>query len=914
MVTWLRRLRARILDRRAEAELAAELRFHIERQAVALEAQGLGAEEAHRAALRCFGNPVLTAERCRDQRRLGWAEDAAGDLRQAARNLRHAPGFALAATVLLALGFGAVTALFGPLYSLVLAPLPFPQASRLVQVTGLPMPYGFYQPNLRRALDPVFSHIAEFGWISGSAPVPARPSLDITTVTQEFFPAIGVGPRLGRDFRLTDHELDGVIVSNALWRTRLHANPDIAGVAFRIHGEPFPVLGVMPPGFDFPGHTQVWMLPPKGSGLEDGSPLFARLQPGLSLAAATARLKVIARTQHLDAGRVFLRPLHDYLLGDRRPLLWILWAVALLFLLLACAGIANLILARGIRRQPEVTLRLALGASRARIIRQLLAEALLLAGAGAALGLGLAALAGGALRAALPAAMGRTPFAPQPALTASVGVVIALAIGATLVCGMLPAWRAARSDAGVYLKASGSGTGIAPGGRWHFGSRDLLTGSQLALALALLIATGLLVRSVAARLDLNFGFDARHVVAIQAQLPPPPALVKAWRAFDRLQRANHNISANRTLQTKELKKSGLGSASAAEEQRDDRVFAAAQADLSRVPGVLAAGELAPLPFNGIQSRPFEVVRLQPGEWAPYILAYTRSAGGDFIRALGIRLLAGRTFTPAETAAAAGVEETAARTWGSWRQNYILPVVVNQALTQRYWPGQSALGKMFYRFGRSQVIGVVSNIHESSANLAVWPTVYVPVQLLPNNGNLAVIVRLRPGTPVAPFRAVVTRILASLAPGIRPPHFISLAAQAKKSWASLRLALFLLACFAVLGVAVAGLGVYAGAAEMAAARRREMGIRIALGARPEQIQGMALWRSVRLAVGALPLGAFGAWALARGLSHWLFQVGAADPASYAAAAALLVLLALLAGFLPAHRAAHSDPAAALRDDG
>ncbi|MGH9491114.1 MAG: FtsX-like permease family protein, partial [Terriglobales bacterium] len=306
--------------------------------------------------------------------------------------------------------------------------------------------------------------------------------------------------------------------------------------------------------------------------------------------------------------------------------------------------------------------------------------------------------------------------------------------------------------------------------------------------------------------------------------------------------------------------------------------------------------------------------LEPGDSSPYISAYTRSAGGDFIRALGIRLLAGRTFTPAETAAAAEVEEAATRTWGSPRQNFILPVVINQALAQRYWPGQSALGKMFYCQLRCQVIGVVSNIHESSANLAVWPTVYQPAQWAPNNGSLAVIVRLRPGTPVEPFRAAATRILASVAPGMAPPRFVSVAAQAEKSWANLRLVLLLLGCFAALGVIVAGLGVYAGAAQMAAARRREMGIRIALGARPEQIRGMVLWRSARLALWALPAGGFAAWALARGLSHWLFQARAMDPVSYAIAAALLVVLALVAALWPAHRAAQADPVAALRDDG
>ncbi|MGH9507866.1 MAG: permease prefix domain 1-containing protein, partial [Terriglobales bacterium] len=393
MHTWLRRLRARILRPRAEAELAEEIRYHLEREQEALAAQGRGTDAARRGALRRFGNPVLTAERCRDQRHLGWIEDAADDLRRAARDLRRAPGFSVAAIVLLALGIGAVTALFGPLYSLVLAPLPFPQPNRLVRIGGgdIIIPYGVLAPKDRRALDPVLAHIAGFGWgFIGPGGAPAEAGA-ITVVTQEFFATLGVMPRLGRDFRDSDHELDGVIVSDAEWRERLHATPHLGGVSLQIHGEPFPVLGVMPPGFDFPGHTRIWMLQPKGVGLSMFAPTIARLQPGLSLPAATVRLRTILRAQGFTGWRVRLEPFHDYLLGNRRRLLWMLWAVALLFLLLACAGVANLILARGVRRQPEAALRLALGAGRARLIGQLLAEALLLACGGGILALGLAA-------------------------------------------------------------------------------------------------------------------------------------------------------------------------------------------------------------------------------------------------------------------------------------------------------------------------------------------------------------------------------------------------------------------------------------------------------------------------------------------------------------------------------------------
>lgn len=908
MRSWLRRLRARMFRRRAEAELAEELRFHLERQAEALEGEGLDGKEARRSALRRFGNPVLTAERCRDQRRLGWAEDAADDLRLAARGLRQAPGFTLAAIALLALGIGAAAALFGPLYSMVLAPLPFPQPNRLVHVSGVPMPYRFAYPRLRPALKPVFSHIAQFDeWSAENAPHPFGPALDITGVTTGFFRTVGVEPRLGRDFRPGDSRTDGVIVSDAVWRTRLHAKADLSAAFVRLGGGPVRVLGVMPPGFNFPAGTQVWELEPVGVGLRFGSPVIARLQPGLSLAAALVRLRTIANAQHVREGPVTLQPLHDYLLGDRRPLLWMFWAAAVLFLLLACAGVANLFLVRGVRRQPEVALRLALGGGRARLMRQQLAEALLLAGGGAVLGLGLAALAGASLRAVLPVALGRTAFTPQPALAASAGLAVALAVAAACACGLLPAWRAA------YLKSSGSAPSVAASRRWRFAGWELLVGGQLALALALLVASGLLARSAEARLDINLLFPARHVVAVEAKLPPLPAQVKAWKAFNRLQRADPSLTASSRATKKADQESGMLSAWLGDEERDISAQAEGRAELAGAPGVLSAAVFSPLPFNG-QLRPpsWPFVQLRPSR--PRVTAYLRYASGDFVHTLGVRLLAGHTFTPAEGATAAREEERSTLSYGAPHKGYVLPVVVNKALAQRFWPGRSPLGQqLLCTYQPCRVIGVVSNIHESSANLAIWPTAYQPAQLNATD-TLTFVARLRPGTPVAAFRAAARRIIAGLAPGMTPPRFINLAVRAEDSWANLRLALALLACFAVLGVIVAAVGVYATAAQLAATRRRETGVRIALGARPGQIRRLALWRSLRLALAALPIGGFAAWALARGLSHWLFRVGALDGRSYAAAAALLVLLTLFAGLWPAHRAARTDPAAALRDDG
>lgn len=903
-----------MFSRRADAELAEELRYHLERQREALAAEGLRAEEARRGALRRFGNPVLTAERCRDQRHLGWAEDMADDLRRAGRNLRRAPGFSLAAVVLLALGIGAVTALFGPLYSLVLSPLPFPHPGRLVRVTAPIFDIMRDDFPQRRALSPVFSAVAAYYGEETpvAASAQARPAqMEVEHVTPEFFSVLGVEPRLGHAFARALLGAPVAVVGNRFWRSRLGAATDLSGLSIAVGTQHLAVAGVMPPGFGFPADTQVWAMG-SAQGAAGTAQIVGRLQPGISLAAATARLRAVATYTGLGMNFATgppLQPLHDYLLGDRRPLLWMLWALSVLFLLLACAGVANLVLARGVRRGPEVALRLALGADRSRLVCQLLAESLLLSAVAAPVGFGLALLVARYLRSSALAVVFHAPFRAAPAALPLAGLVLLLAVAATVICGLAPAWAGASPSFGAKLQAStGGGPGQSRTGRRGSQLQQWLVAGQLALALVFLVVGGLLLRSLVAHLRMNPGFQPRYVALVRLEIPELPSLNAAFRDFER------RVRANPSLTHKAWADSAIQRDTRAQAVRNQLLLRRLRARFTGLREVESLGMMARPPVGDGPLLPSTLMRNDPSADPnePYYSGLLVFAGANSFHVLGMHLLAGRVFSAADVSLARGYSYAAQKT-GGWPDGALVPVLVNERLATVFWGSRSAIGKRFYAFiSRVRVIGVVGDVRISPAQ--VESTVYWPFGWEPWAGWWDFVFKLRPNSSVTAFRTDANLIVTALAPWAPPPKVTSLREVLEKKRASLAFALDLLACFAALGVIVAGLGVYASAAQMAAARRREIGIRIALGARPAEIRAMALWRSVRLALWALPAGAFAAWALARGLSHWMFQVGAADPVSYAAAAALLVVLALVAGLWPAHRAAHADPVAALRDDG
>lgn len=892
--------------RRFERELDDELRFDVECRTQDNLRAGMTAVEARRQAMLALGGLDQTKQDCRDEHPLAWLQTVAQDLRWAGRGLRQARGSALAIVVLLALGIGGVAALFGPLYSLVLTPLPFPHSDRLVRIGGNTVMVDPYTNAFlhQRLLDSMFSTVTAYKTsqptLTGVGP-PA--TVDAALVSPEFFATLGVPPQLGSGFAGSASNAPGVVVSDHLWRTLLQGQRDLSACSLVLDGERFAVAGVMPPDFDFPSGVQVWEQARPGT-LAAQPVLVGRLRPGLSMGQAQAGLKTaVSEGKQVSRGPV-LESLQNALLGDRRPLLWILCAVSVLFLALACAGVANLLLARGVRRRREMVVRLVLGAGRGRLIRQLLTETLLLAAAGGLLGLAFSALASHWLRLLLPDVARGGAWLPL----ATGALVLALALSVTILCGIAPAFHATGADLNSSLKAGNNGL-IASVSRRLFTAHELFAGGQLILAMVLLISTGLLLRSMATRLRFPLGFEPQDVAVVK--IPSLPGDSAAAKNYEQQHGRPHWGSKS----SMEAMQQALRPADDATTARHELFHFEATHRLAELPGVISVAVIDTPPFTKgafdlasrrclVDSRDRELV-------ACGILF--REVSINTFRLLGIPLLAGRTFVPGDIPP----RDAWKYRWYGYRYWSNVPepqsvAIVNATLAHRLWPNRNPIGQMLYQPSPMKVIGVVADVHESRNRLDVLPTVYRPfVSSSPLVPAYSYVVKLRPGTPLAPFAAAVKRSLSPLLPGTTPPTPVL---PLEEPVGNLRLALALLTCFSLLGIVVAGLGVYATATLMAAARTREMGIRRALGAPAEQIGRLVLWRSVRLALLALPVGALGAWALGLNLSHWLFQVGATDPASYLTSAAILLAIALAAGLWPALRAATVDPSAPLRYDG
>jgi hypothetical protein len=898
---FLRRIHYLLHRRRLDAELESEMEFH--------------REMAARQGRRNFGNTLHLREQAQEAWGWSWLDHLGQDLCGAVRGIKRAPGSAAAMIVLLALGMGGVTALFGPLYSLVLRPLPFPHSERLVRIGGSGLSMDMYANHTffknRRSYDPILSGLMAYSvdkdTLSGGGPTE---EIDVATVTQEFFSTLGVQPRLGAGFPVDpkvgydydSSDIPGVVVSDQLWRTRLQSTRDLSKSFITLGGTRFAVLGVMPPSYDFPSGVQVWNA---GHLPLENIIQVGRLRPVVSMMQAQAGLKVlnIRDTRSSGGSNPTVESLHDFLLGDRKPLLWILSAVSLLFLALACAGVANLLLARGVRRRPEMVMRAVLGAERGRLIRQLLAETLLLAAAGGVLGLAFSAVAWHGLQSLVPEIMQDAgSFSP-----ATIALVIALTLVVTILCGVAPAFHATGADLNSSLKAGTNSLSGATSRRRFFTAHELFAGGQLVLAMILLISTGLLLRSMAARLNYPLGFQPKNVAVVHVALPYPPAA----RAVNDNYWKQHP-GGPRTHAAEEEFQQATESTNEAVVAQKELFYREATRRLTETPGVVSVAVMDPPPFTkGTYDILFglgESDHLVGGEKHPRMVAWglRREVSVGALPLMGIHLLAGRDFQPSDIPSPDDWKILDYHHYDKMPRS-TQAVIVNESFAHSAWPNQNPLGKTFKYGFPETVVGVVADIHESRENPKILPTLYEPYTTSTTfGGEVTFLVKLRPGTKLA-------SLIKALPPSdvdAAPPTALPL----EESLGSLRIALALLSCFSVLGIVVAGLGVYATATLMAASRTRETGIRIALGASAEQVGWLTLWRSVRMALLALPLGALGAWGLGLGLKHWLFQVGVTDPASYLISAAILLAISLASGLKPAIQAATTDPSTAIRCDG
>ncbi len=834
------------------------------------------------------------------------------DLRFAARGLAKSPGFAAVAVLTLALGIGANTAIFSLLHAVLLRPLPYPEPERLLMLylstTGNGpedandrFPWSYPKFATFREGDQVFERAAGFSHLDLTLAGDAGPErLPGEIVSADYFPVLGVQAVQGRTFTA---EEDGTprghavaLVGHDLWRSRFGGDPALVGKTIRLNRAPFQVVGVLPAGFHgLTGEAEVWvpmaMAPvviyPEA--LEERwahwFEVVARPRPEVSAAAAAAAMT--AAGKRIDeahpvpfesnavwgANAVALREAR--LDPAVRTSIFVLAGAVACVLLIACANVANLLLARATGRQREVAVRLALGAGRRRLLRQLLTESLLLAIAGGAAGL-LVAAWGVRLLAALRPALAGAAGGPGALGTSLLDVAsarldspvllysVALSVLTGLVCGTVPALLSTRPDLTGSLKEGSAAAVVGAGGHRgarRLGTRDFLVAGEIALALVLLLGAGLMLKSFVRLRALDPGFRPDGVLTFRLDPPEP-----------RYTRQNAAAFKERLLER-----------------------------LAALPGVEAASvDICP-PLSGPCNRTV-VTRLgggpplAPGE-GPEIGVH--SIAEDHFRALGIPILAGRAFTAADRVGAP------------------LVAIVNQAAARRLWPRGEAVGRqiqvgigMFGENDMAEVVAVVGDVKYGPPEQAAGPDIYVSYrQYTAPRGT--VMVRTA-GDPSA-LAAAVRNEVRAVDPELPVYDLKTMAERAGDAMARSRYAALLLAAFAVLALVLAGIGVYGVMSYAVAQRRREMGLRMALGARPADVVALVVRRGALLAALGLAAGLLVGSAATRALEGMLFGVAATDPAVFAGIAALLAAIALLATYLPARRARRVDPMTALKTE-
>jgi putative ABC transport system permease protein len=798
--------------------------------------------------------------------------DSLIDIRYALRTMRSNPGFTAVAAITLALGLGATTAIYTVVDRVLLRPLPYPQAERLVRVWHLNersvVPREGMAYETFRELVPEVPGLAAAAGVSPEWTFTVRePEPERATgywVSASFFELLGA-PAIGRAFGPAEDTPGGesiVVLSHAYWRRRFGGDPSVVGRAIRIGTGQATVIGVMPAGFRYGADVDLFAplgqnpIVPRGRQVR-WVDVVARLSPGASVEQARTEFAAFADRLALaypaEAGGLGgdVASLADATVGDVRAALWALLGGVGFVLLIVCANIGNLLLARATARRSEIAVRSALGASVTRLVRQLLTESATLAVIGGALGLLVAVWLLSLLRSLGPADL---PRLEQVTLDGRVLAVAALVtLGAAMVFGLAPALDAVRSNLQPWLKEGGR-TGGGAGGRL----RDGLVVAEVTLAVVLLAGAGLLIKSFARLTQVNPGFRADHVLTLQIGVPDTYGGPERLVLFDRL-----------------------------------------YADLSALPGVEAVGSTTRLPLGTQLSTKLDV-RDRPVPEGGQPEVEFRRAGGEYFAAMGIPVLRGRAFDARDTPAAPGA------------------MIVNQGLAERLWPGEDPIGKQvrFWFAGITpdapwlDVVGVVGDVKHFGLDAAAPDIAYFAAsQAPPANPLLAI---RTTGDPDALVASVRERIRA-IEPEILQYDVRTMEAVVSASVAGRRFNMLLLGLFGGLALTLAAVGIYGVITYAVRRRTRELGIRIALGAARADVVRLVVTAGMRLAGLGLVLGLLAAVPLTRLLRSLLFEVSPADPVALGAVSVLLAGAALLAAWLPARRAARLDAMAALRGE-
>jgi putative ABC transport system permease protein len=816
--------------------------------------------------------------------------DLMRDARHSLRMFRQSPGFTVAAVAALALGIGANTAIFSIINVVLLKPVPFPEVDRLVvfQTTGPQGPFNAGSPAK-------FQHWREQTSIVEDVSAYTSNVVNLTTggfpeqiragrVSADYFRLFGAPVYRGRTFSVDEDRPGGdraVVLSHALWTRRFGSDPRIVGKPISIGGDPYVVVGIIAPAFDvsdFGPAPDVWLpfqLNPQTTDQGHYFQAAGRLKSGVTLEQAQARLKLSAAEYNRKFPNALQRdtffsaePLRDALVANVRPTLWLLLGAVSLVLLIACANVANLLLARATTRKREIAVRAALGAGRGRIIRQLLTESLMLSLAGGTLGL-LVGTVG--IRALLAVNTAGLPRVGENGAVVTVdwrvlAFTIALSVATGILFGLIPALHASRADLSTTLKEGGGRSGS---GFRQNKTRAVLVVLEVAVALVLLIGSALLVRTAVALRTVDPGFDATNVLTMRMAMSAP----------------------------KYLESEGV-----------DQAIRLGTERLRALPGVVAASAACCVPLEGGYGLPFRVVGrpLQDGPFHGGGGWLTVSPG--YFEVFRIPVKRGRAFTDRDTATSPAV------------------VVINEAMAKQFWPKGDPLSDRLV-IGRGimrefadepdrQVVGVVGNVRDGGLNNDPQPTMYIPQAQVPDPVNalnvqitpMAWIVRTRTD-PYASSVAVQETLRQ--ATGLPVSEVRTLDEVMTRSMSRQQFNMWLMTVFGIVALVLAAIGIYGLMAYSVEQRTQEIGIRLALGAKVTQVRRMVVMQGMRLALVGVAVGTAAAFGFARAIASFLFGVQSWDPAVFVGAPAVLALVALLAAWVPARRASRVSPNEALR---
>ena len=870
--------------KRIRSEVDEEIQFHLETRIAELERQGFNPTEAREEAVRMFGDLESTRTACynsdlrreRHMQRREYIAETIQDVFHGLKQLRRRPTFAIVAVLTLAVGIGATTAIFSAADHVLLRPLPYVDSDRVVALWETERPTGVWKEvspgNFLEWRDRNDSFEAMglvepwgFDLVDEGHPYSVRAWL----ASEGFFDALGVRPYLGRLFAPEEYLPNGprvIVISHKLWQQRYGSDPAVIGRSVEVDFQPTTIVGVLPPGIEYPEPKDIWG--PKAWRPTEPQDRFssymtavARLRSGVSATEAQADMDRVAATlaaeyprSNGDAG-VGVRPLQQQILGDVKPALLVLLGSVAFVLLIACANVASLLLARGAERERELGVRAALGAGRPRLVRQLVTESALLAVGGGLAGLILARVGVGVFTALSP------PELPRVDMITIDGPVLVFATAVTLLTallfGLAPAMRFSRPNLVDALRAGGR---TATASRERIRLRSALVVSEIGLALVLLIGAGLLVRSFMDLLNNDVGFSTENRASLQLFL------------YDRTDGA-----ASRLERAREI-----------EEQFES------------VPGVEEVAIVTALPFHPsridaqggmvIEGRPEPTSRQQS-------LVFTTVATPEYFQVMGIPLRAGRAFAPEDRDGTPGV------------------AIINESLVRRFFPDEDPIGKyvnvaVMGPPTRRQIVGIVADVKPTTLESEPQPELFIP---LAQGGHGSLTFVARTTTDAAALLPSMREQVWQIDPLQTVYHTATLEDLISATLVERRFHLVLLTSFSAIALVLAIIGIYGLMSFNTSQRTGEIGLRIALGARPQDVVIMIVRQAVRLAVPGVLIGIAGALVLTRFMERMLYGVAPTDFATFAQITVLMLAVSAAAAYLPARRAAAADPVRALREE-